>query len=187
MFLWKVLTEGRVVFWQVTLRCLTVSLVIFGMLLLAVFSSATTDLATRRGNIYAFGEDTALRFLVERTAPGEEVFVYPYYPMYYFLANLKNPSRYSILMYQHNTEAQFAEVIESLDRKKVKYVLWDTIINGHNLKTWFPQYEHPTEEMLILEKYLVNHYDQLDIRNGFRIMKRKEGEFMEEKIFRHEG
>jgi hypothetical protein len=171
-FLWKVLTGGRVGLWRFTLGLLTLSLVIFGMLNLAVVSTATTNLATRKGNIHAFREDTALRFLVERTAPGEEVFVYPYYPMYYFLAGVRNPTRYNWLMYRLNTEAQFAEVIESLDRKKVKYVLWDTFVEGANLEKWFPNYVHPGKEGLQLERYLETHYRVFGIENGFRILER---------------
>ncbi len=171
-FLWKVLTGGRAGVWRLALGLLTSSLVIFGMLNLVVVSTAATKLATRRGNIYAFREDTALRFLLERTAPGEEVFVYPYYPMYYFLASVRNPTRFSSLYYHFNTEAQFAEVIGSLERKKVKYVLWDTVVEGANLKKWFPNYVHPAKEALRLERYLETHYRVLGIENGFRILER---------------
>ena len=56
------------------------------------------------------------------------------------------------------TESQFAEAIESLDRKQVKYVLWDTLVEGSNLKTWSPSYVHPGRETLQLEQYLKTHY-----------------------------
>jgi len=105
---------------------------------------------------------------------GEYVFVYPYYPMYYFLAGIRNPTEYSILMYNINTEAQFHKAISDLDRKKVRYILWDTYVEGQNLKTWFPQYEHPSRNNLEIERYIETHYEVQEIRNGFKIMQRRE-------------
>lgn len=171
-FLWKVVAGSRPVLWRSTLALLTVVLVMIGMLNLVVVSTAKTALTTRRGNIYAFNEDRVLRFLVEHTASGEEVFVYPYYPMYYFLGDVRNPTRYSWLMYRLNTYAQFAEVIESLERKKVRYVLWDTIVEGDNIRKWFPAYVQPAKEALRLERYLERYYRVIGVENGFRILER---------------
>ena len=138
-----------------------------------IASSANHKIETRRGTIYRFGDDSALRYLEEHTRPGEQIFIYPYYPMYYFLANINNPTRYNNLIYGYHTDDQFHEVISDLERKKVKLVLWDTLVEGKNLKTWFPRYEHPPEEQLILERYLQTHYDVIGVENGFRIMKRR--------------
>jgi len=138
-----------------------------------IASSANHKIETRRGTIYRFGDDSALRYLEEHTRPGEQVFVYPYYPMYYFLANINNPTRYNNLIYGYHTDDQFHEVISDLERKKVKLVLWDTLVEGKNLKTWFPRYEHPPEEQLVLERYLQTHYRVIGVENGFRIMRRR--------------
>jgi hypothetical protein len=102
----------------------------------------------------------------------EWVFVYPYYPMYYYLADVRNPTRFSILMYHYNTAAQFDEVIRDLESKHVKYVLWDTVVDGANLRTWFPAYVQPPQDQLRLERYLQLSYDVVSIKNGFRIMRR---------------
>jgi len=140
-----------------------------------IASSANHKIETRRGAMYLFGDDTALKYLHEHTRPGEQVFVYPYYPMYYFLANIHNPTRYNNLIYGYHTDGQFHEVISDLERKKVKLVLWDTLVEGKNLKTWFPRYKHPPEEHLLLEHYLQTHYDMIGVENGFRIMRRRGG------------
>jgi hypothetical protein len=92
--------------------------------------------------------------------------------MYYFLANVRNPTRHSILMYHINTETQFSEVISDLERKKVNYVLWDTVVEGARLSTWFPEYRHPATEELRLEYYLETHYRVVDVKGGFRILRR---------------
>jgi hypothetical protein len=55
----------------------------------------------------------------------------------------------------------------------VKYVLWDTLVDGQNLKQWFPAYQHPPQDRLIVEPYLMEHYDLVGNRNGFRLLQRK--------------
>jgi hypothetical protein len=94
--------------------------------------------------------------------------------MYYFLSATQNPTRYSILMYHINTEAQFREVVTALEQKKVRYVLWDTLVDGPNLKQWFPAYKQPAREKLIMEPYLTEHYNMVAIKNGFRLLERKD-------------
>ena len=131
-------------------------------------------LETRRGTLYAFEPDDALTFLHKHVKEKEEVLIYPYYPIYYFLADVKNPTRHSILMYHINTKKQFNEVIENLKRKKVKYVFWDTFVEGDNLKKWFPKYKKPSIKELKLEQFLKDHYQLIGIRNGFRILRRRD-------------
>jgi hypothetical protein len=156
------------------LGLITFCLILFGSFNMLIALSANQEIVSRRGTLYGFKEDPALKFLIEQTKAGDYVFIYPYYPMYYFLADVKNPTRYSILLYHINTEAQFNEVIENLQHKPVKYVLWDTLVDGPNLKTWFPQYEHPPKENLYLERFLEDHYAVIAVENGFRILRRRE-------------
>lgn len=156
------------------LRLITVCLILFGSVNALMALSTRQEIVTRRGKMYGFKQDTALQFLIEHTKPGDYAFIYPYYPMYYFLADVRNPTRYSILLYHINTEAQFDEVIQNLKQKRVKYVLWDTLVAGAKLKTWFPQYEHPPEEKLLLEHYLKEDYREIGTENGFRILRRRE-------------
>ena len=88
-------------------RVLTVSIVLFAAFNALVARAAQTRMVTRRGAVYTFADDAALEFLDRQTQPGEDVFVYPYYPMYYFLSGTTNPTRFSILLYHNNTDAQF--------------------------------------------------------------------------------
>ena len=153
---------------------ITGCLIVFGSFNALMALSADQKIVSRRGILYGFTQDPALKFLIEQTKPGDYVFIYPYYPMYYFLAEVKNPTRYSILLYHINTAAQFDEAIQNLKQKRVKYVLWDTLVAGSKIKTWFPQYEHPPKENLLLERFLEDHYEVIGVENGFRILRRRE-------------
>jgi hypothetical protein len=136
--------------------------------------SLKTPIQTRRGTLLARKNDTALEFLLRHTQPGDDVFVYPYQPIYYFVADVRNPTRFSNLMYQINTDEHFREAICDLDRKKVRYVLWDAIFSGENLKSVFPSYRPPPAGKLIMEPYLERQYRQIGFENGFRILERKD-------------
>ena len=153
---------------------LTACLLLFGCTQWMSALGAQFRISTRRGTVYASGDDAALRFLNETIPQGEYVFVYPYYPMYYYLADLRNPTRFSILLHNYNTDSQFDEVLNDLRQKRVKYILWDTMVDGKNLTNWFPQYKQPREEELHLERFLQSHYEQKAIKNGFRILQRRE-------------
>lgn len=134
--------------------------------------AAKAVIHTRRGTLVARQEDKALQFLLTHTQPGENVFVYPYHAMYYFLADVRNPTRFSALMYVPNTNFLFREAVRDVDSKKVRYVLWDTVFAGENLRSVFPAYHPPTPDKLIMEPYLQTHYRQIGFENGFRILER---------------
>ena len=161
-----------------TILTVTFGMIIFCSFILGIFnllksSTASERTISRRGIFYSFGRDDALTFLHQEARAGEYVFIYPYYPMYYFLAEVKNPTRYNNLIYKYHTELQFKEAVETLEKKNVRYILWDTVVEGANLTKWFPRYKHPIGESLIMEKYITESYRLIDIKNGFRIMERK--------------
>ena len=129
---------------------------------------------TRRGPVAMAQYDGALEFIQSHVAPGEPVFVYPYYPMYYFLANVRNPTRHSILLYGYNGADEFRAAVQTIESKRVEFVLWDTVVSGENLRRWFPGYSDPAVDDQVLEAYLESHYRLLETRNGFRILQRLE-------------
>jgi 4-amino-4-deoxy-L-arabinose transferase-like glycosyltransferase len=171
---WNYCFEGRRVLKVIGLGLLTFCIILHGSFYTLAAAHARQQIATRRGVLYGFKPDTALKFLMDQTKPGDYVFVYPYYPMYYFLADVKNPTRYSILLYNINTEDQFEEVINNLKQKQVKYVLWDNMTAGSNLVNWFPRYEHPPQKDLHLERYLESHYEVIEVQNDFKILRLRE-------------
>ena len=158
---------------NVICACISICVIFFGSYNAFVALNAKEKIMTRKGALYSFKQDDCVQFLIQNTEEGDFVFVYPYYPMYYYLASVRNPTRYSILMHHINTRAQFYEAINDLENKAVKYVLWDTLVEGQNLKKWFPNYQQPPKQDLEMEQYLKKNYQILTIKNGFRIMKKK--------------
>jgi hypothetical protein len=135
--------------------------------------TAQTKTVTRRGVVRTFGDDPVLGFLHARTKPGEEIFVYPFGPMYYFLAAVNNPTRYSFLTYDLNTDEQFLEVVRRLEERKVRYVIWDTILENEGVKWAYPPNWAFRRKNQIVEPYLLEHYNLLSSTNGVRILERK--------------
>ncbi|MGH9625846.1 MAG: ArnT family glycosyltransferase, partial [Bryobacteraceae bacterium] len=132
-----------------------------------------TPIHSRHGTLLARHPDGALQFLLAHTKPGDYIFVYPYRPVYYFLADARNPIPFPALIYHANNAAEFHECVRDLQTKKVKYVLWDAVFSGNGMRSVFPAYRQPPPNRLIMEPYLESHYRQVAYANGFRILERK--------------
>lgn len=124
---------------------------------------------TRAGQISITRPDPALTAIEKHVPSGGELFVYPYPPMYYFLSNTSNPTRYSILLYSYNTSTQFDEVIRTLEEHKVKHVLWDRDLDERVIRT-LPSNTRP--KYLIMEPYLTSHYRPVWVEDGILLMER---------------
>jgi hypothetical protein len=124
------------------------------------------------GTVAVFRDDPVLTFLDEHVAPGEEIFAYPYCPMYYFLSSTVNPTHYSILVYQYNISSQFEEVVRTLQQHRVKYVIWDTGFEANAAKFFFPAAKRTDPREYILEPYLESHYKIVKSVGAIRVMER---------------
>jgi hypothetical protein len=93
--------------------------------------------------------------------------------MYYFLSGTTNPTRYSLLMYNYNTRSQFRNVIRILDRRSVRYVVWDTKFETKASQYFSAAMNRPAGG-LVIEPYLESHYRIVKDVDGVRIMERKE-------------
>lgn len=127
---------------------------------------------TRRGKIAVDADQPLLAFLESHTQPEDEVFVYPYQPIYYFAERLRNPTRYSYLLYHFHTPAQFVDAMQSLERKKVQYVIIDTAMAGAEMSKIFPAYHHPDQSKLIAEPYFNTHYRMTYDLGRFHVLQR---------------
>lgn len=140
--------------------------------------SASTRIETSRGVAYGFRPDPVLAFLHEHQRASESVFVYPYAPIYYFLNGSSNPTRFSILMYGMNTNAEFEDVVTSLERKHVTWVVWHKDFYKRAVRKWFPAYQPP--DHLLVEPYIERNYEPAgSTANGFVFLKRKMGANMQ--------
>jgi hypothetical protein len=135
---------------------------------------AGRPIQTRRGDLYLKGDQKGVRsllvFLETHTQPGDDVFVYPYQPIYYFAEKLKNPTRYSYLQYHLHTAAQFEEATRDLGRKPVRYVVFDTLLSGQQFTSMFPNYRQPDQSHLIMEPYLEAQYRMVNDLGRFHIL-----------------
>src|SRR5205823_10573454 len=64
-------------------------------------------------------------YLREKTAPGEPIFVYPTLPLFYYLADRPNPTRFGHVYPGAATPAEQLEIVKALEANHVRYVVWD--------------------------------------------------------------
>ena len=130
---------------------------------------------TRVGSVAMFKDDPVLAIIHSHTVAGEEMYVYPYSPLYYFLSSTTNPTRYSLLLYNYNTDAEFYDAIRSLELRRPRYVIWDAGLLDW-AKDFFPTANLRGPSGLIMEPYLESHYKLVIAEKGVRIMERKEAD-----------
>jgi hypothetical protein len=76
-------------------------------------------------------------------------------------------------MYGYNTRSQFEEVIQVLEQRQVRYVLWDTFLEERDLRLFFPSMKQARPDERLIEPYLKVHYKTVWTENGVLIMERK--------------
>jgi hypothetical protein len=133
----------------------------------------TQPLKTRVGFVSTFRNGELVKLLEQKTHAGEEIFAYPYCPIYYFLTRTVNPTRYSLLLYHYNTTSEFKEVLQVLQRHRVKYVVWDTHFQDVAVSKFFPSAGLVDPASRIIEPYLDSHYKQIWSEGGYRLMELK--------------
>lgn len=147
---------------------------------LFAITAMAKPVTTRAGTITTNETELAavVSFIDGHVPPGGDIFAYPYSPIYYFLTRTNNPTRYTILQYNYTTPEQFREVIEILDRRRVRFAIWDTnFLQGKERKA-FPGASSVNPAALIVEPYLKSHYREVENFKGVRIMERLDGEDM---------
>lgn len=163
--------EGRII--RLLLQCLSISAVCLMVSNLLQAATART-IVTRAGTVAMLRPDPVVQFIDAHTTPGEQAFFYPYCPGLYFLSQTTNPTRFSILVYNYNTEAEFQEVIQTLEQRHVRFVVWDSTFYDRTFKAVFPGNSPVPERAQVLELYFRLRYRQIADLDGFRILLRKE-------------
>jgi len=137
-----------------------------------VLVAGAHPITTRVGRVAVLGQNALLSYLNEHISRGEEILIYPYSPSYYFLSATTNPTRYSFLTYNYNTPAQFREVVNVLEQRRVRHVIWDTTFEAKAEKN-FPGMRPKNPSDRIVEPYLETYYRLVENENGIQIMERK--------------
>ena len=127
---------------------------------------------TRRGKIMVPGKDSVLAFLQEHVAPGEQILIYPYLPIYYYLTNTSNPTSYDYFQPGMHTTEQGAEMIGQLEKRPVRIVLLETSFAEKISNSW------PGTRLAAIANdpigaYLLDHYrtcQNLNTSAGWKLL-----------------
>lgn len=168
-FLQEIRKKGAIRIRQIVVACAA----ILASLNLALCLRARVPISTPVGSVNGFTRNPVIDFTNTHIKPGETIFVYPYSPIYYFLSGALNPTRFSYLLYRHQTRDQMLEVLDSLERDKTRYVIWDTQFETVAAPAFLPAYRPPSDRDRVIEPYLNEHYEQIALESGFRFMQRK--------------
>lgn len=147
---------GIVLYWFVPARPRAWIVVFFGVWA-AVFARQALAGGSRRietpvGEVYASaGEAPAVSELLARVRPHQTLFVYPYKPLFYFLTQAENPSRFSYLQPGLMTNDDAALVLSELKARPPDWILYldlsqaefDRVFpSGSSVAAHFPNLEH---------------------------------------------
>ncbi len=130
---------------------------------------ARVPIQTRRGVAYSYRPDPLLEYLNAHIQPGEEIFAYPFRPMYYFLLQANNPTRFTFFSPGMHTDEMFRSTLDVLESHKVKHVIWDNSFEDPG-QAWAWPHGAKTS---IIEPYLVQHYNTVYTGNSVRVLERK--------------
>jgi hypothetical protein len=111
----------------------------FGMMGLTVLLTATGShnrINTRRGVITTGEKDTVVEYIQAHVAPGQELLVYPYLPLYNYLTATRSPLPYDYFQVGMNTPPQAQEIIASLQSHQVRAVLFEPWFSNKFSNSW---------------------------------------------------
>jgi hypothetical protein len=165
------LSESRNRGLSLTLQALSIASVCLAGATLIVALIAQ-PMQTRAGRVHTAAYDPVLAAIEDHVPAGEELLIYPYAPMYYFLSATTNPTRYSTFCFNLKVGPQFVfdEISQNLDQRRVKYVLWDRNVADKRLAALFPS---KLPDSHIFEPYLELHYKPVWAHDGILLMERK--------------
>jgi 4-amino-4-deoxy-L-arabinose transferase-like glycosyltransferase len=138
-----------------------------------VVLAAARPTSTNVGTVTMLANDPVIPFLCSHVTPGQDVFIYPYRPMDYFLSATNNPTRYSLLVYNYNTDDEFRDAVHSLELQRPHYVVWNTRFEDI-YGAYLPTSHRLNAHNLIMEPYLQAHYSVSKIYNEYTILTRKQ-------------
>lgn len=106
----------------------------------------------------------AVEYVQAGTAPGEPFLAYPVVPLFYFLADRPNPTRFNHFIAGALTPADMQQTIDDLERARPRYILWDHS-SAHYFKT--DRTNRPISD------YIWGCYDQVANFTPYLILERR--------------
>jgi hypothetical protein len=123
----------------------------------------------RAENVYVPPEEAStinlvVKYIKQETKPDEPIYVFPFCPMYYFLADRLSPVKYPVA---HTvTKAHREEVLRKLDEEKVKLIVYKSNppVQCVTTETRYPE----------INEYIFKNYEVEKEIGDTLILKRKE-------------
>jgi 4-amino-4-deoxy-L-arabinose transferase-like glycosyltransferase len=129
------------------------------------------SLAARIGEVHGRPEDLAVLKMVEaQVVPAQTLFVFPYYPTFYFTTGARNPTRYSYLQPGMFPEKDEKEVLRALEAHPADTVIYQDIAAAAYLRTW-PGSDPARLRMTDIESFLRTHYKMVAREGSFQVLR----------------
>lgn len=172
----KISLQSRTLYVTTSLACifLLIGLAQNAKMQLSFSSDQAPVYITRRGPVKTSRDMRILGQLNALTSPGEKVLVYPYDTGLIYLAGTSFPSRYPVLHYGYHTEEQFKRVISDMETSKVKYAVWNRLLDDANHADFgFSSYKRVPADKKIMEPYLKSNFDFVGAYGDYCLFRRK--------------
>jgi hypothetical protein len=134
-----------------------VSFTATGMALLIANRSAQSVIETRRGEVRVSWPDEVIRYTQAHVPAGERIFVYPYFPLAYYLTATFNATRYEYLQPGMHTREQDEEAIGQLEESRTKVVLFEPSFYDKISTSW-PNTPLASIAVDPVADYILGHY-----------------------------
>ncbi len=120
-------------------------------------------------------EAPALRALLGKVAPGESLYVHPYRPLFYFLTQARNPTRFSYLAPGMMSDAEANAALESLAHDPPAWLLY-LWIDAEDYLRIFPSADPQRVHYRAIEAWIASRYstDLADVA-GYQLLRRTTG------------
>jgi len=102
-----------------------IAFLLFATPLLLRALNARTRVQTRRGVINVPAKDTVIEYVQAHVPAREQILVYPYLPLYYYLTDTVSPTRYEYFQPGMHTSQQAQEMLAELAGARVPVVLFE--------------------------------------------------------------
>ena len=128
-----------------------------GMALFIANRSARAAIVTRKGIVRTSAPDEFLQYVLRHVSSEQKIFVYPYFPLGYYLTGTSNSTRYEYLQPGMHTPEQQNEAIREIEANQTEVVLFETSFYEKITTSW-PNTPAAALARDRMADYLIAHY-----------------------------